>query len=504
MTKLATTVAALLVGGCATPSGADAINALDETDGSDSTAGSNDDVDAPDAETASGDDDTGSDDDSGAAADTTDGNASEDDTDDGGSDESGDVPVYEPPHYPVGRTHSPVTPYVADRWHTIAERDDTPVDDVFMKVGASSTVSTNTLHCFAAEDVDLGDHVGLDPTRQYFLAGDADGSTPFDRATLAAQSGRHAGWAIAGDPSPIEQELAALSPRLALVHYGTNDLGFGATYADALQNLHGNMTVLLDTLIDQAVVPVVFGITRRGDNASANRWVATYNAMLRGMAQQRQLPFVDMFHAIDPLQGHGLSGDGLHLEAYSGGACVLTAEALEHGYNVRNLIALQSLRRVVDGLVDDLPAPDDPNDAALRRVGSGASDDPWLIETTPWATTADTTGAASEIDLYEVCGTSDESGPEQWFRLELDRATALRIMVFDGAGIDIDLHLIDATQTAEGCLERDDSRIEGTLDAGTYYIAADTWAGAGMPLSGQYLLVVVPCDDDDTSCAASL
>ena len=57
--------------------------------------------------------------------------------------------------------------------------------------------------------------------------------TPFDRVSAAAQSGRTAAWVLAGDPSPVASELDAIQPSIALVMFGTNDIGwyddFGAT-----------------------------------------------------------------------------------------------------------------------------------------------------------------------------------------------------------------------------------------------------------------------------------
>src|SRR5690606_26088033 len=87
-------------------------------------------------------------------------------------------------------------------------------------------------------------------------------------------------------------------------------------------------------------------ISRRGDSVAADRWVDAWNAAIRGMAQDRQVPFIDLERATRHLDGYGLAGDGLHLNGYSGGACRLTSAGLEYGYNVRNLIVLESLDRI--------------------------------------------------------------------------------------------------------------------------------------------------------------
>lgn len=420
-------------------------------------------------------------------------------TSESGSDTTGPPdppPVYEPARYPGNRTHSPITPYVADRMREIALLGPDKADDVFMKTGASSTVSRNTLFCFAEGPVDLGDYP-LDYPLDYHLGGDAAGTTPFDRVTEAALVGHHAGWAISGNPSPIDVEVSMVSPRVALVHFGANDMGWGDTYGDALLYYHSNMMLLVDGLLDQGVVPVLFGITRRGDYASAQRWVDTWNATTRGIAQARQIPFVDLYNAIDGLPGHGLAGDGLHLEAYSGGACILDDEGLQHGYNIRNLVALELLDRTVAVLTDDVEGLDEPEPPL---EGDGSQPAPWVIDRLPFTDVRNTEDGASFIDEYTGCSNADESGPELWYRLEVEETIRLRAAVLDMEGVDIDVHLVDETATADGCIARGNHFVEETLEPGTYHFVLDSWVSTGTPLAGEVLFVLLECADDDTTC----
>jgi hypothetical protein len=447
----------------------------------------------------------------GSSTHTTSGEASTEATDSsvdtsasGGSD--GDVknpdelpPAYEPARYPGGRTHSPITPYVADQMREIALLGPDKVDDVFMKSGASSTVSHNTLFCFAEGPVDLGTHQELQGTLDYYLGGDAAGTTPFDRESEAAAGGHHAGWVISGNPSPIDIEVSMVSPRVAVVHFGANDMGWGETYGDALLYFHSNMMLLVDGLLLEGVVPVLFGITRREDYASAQRWVDTWNATIRGIAQARQVPYVDLYTAIDWLPGHGLAGDGLHLEAYSGGACILDEEGLQHGYNLRNLVALEALDRAVAVLRDDVEGLDEPQP---RLPGEGTQGEPWVIEELPFTDVRDTaTDGLPFVDAYPGCNSdADESGPELWYRLEVEQTVRLRAAVLDMEGVDIDVHLVDASASGDGCIERGHHFVEETLEPGTYHFVLDTWVSDGTPLGGEYLFVLLECADDDSAC----
>ncbi|KIG16671.1 Multiple EGF-like-domain protein 3 precursor [Enhygromyxa salina] len=453
--------------------------------------------DLPDAETGDGDGD---------------GDGDPGDGDGDGDGDPGDGDPYGPPLYPDDRVHSPINAFVRDNLASIRSLAPAAPADVFMKVGASSTVSPSTLYCFADGVVDLDIHEdALGSTLDFFLLGEAGNTTPFDRDTLAAMSGKGAGWAIEGMPAPIEQERAAIHPKgpsLALVHYGTNDMQLGITYASAMPGYFANMSDLLDLLIDAGVVPIVFGISRRLDSEPADLWVQTYNAVSRGLAQARSIPFIDLRLATEPLPNHGISGDGLHLEGFSDGVCLFSPEGLTHGYNMRNLIALQGLDRTHRSLLAADPDPDpdpdpDIDEPALFLQGLGDIDSPLEIPGLPFADTNSTIGAPSlMLDVYAGCGAlADESGPENIYQLELAQTTPIRAMVLDRAGVDIDIHVLDDTASEAGCIARADRLLELTLDPGTYYFSLDTYVnGQAIEQSGEYTFVVLACEVGDVDC----
>lgn len=432
------------------------------------------------------DDDTAGDDDDTTAGD-------DDDTTPGDDDDM----AYGPALYPAHRVHSPVTSHVADTLRDIAGDGAGAAEDVFIKVGDSHTESSSALYCFAGGSVDLDAHADLEPTLDHFLAGDAAGSTPFDRDSEAALGGMSTGWVIGGDPSPLDLEIDALDPRFALIQYGTNDMQMGTTYASAMWGFYVDLAALLDQCISAGIVPVLMGIPHRGDLTDAGWWVWPYNDVIRGLAQARQIPFIDLYLALDDLPGSGLSGDGVHLSTNADGSCVMTSDGLEHGNNVRNLAWLTALDRSLAVVFDDEPALD-ATEPLL--AGDGSPQAPFQIPMLPFSDLRDTGQSPhSNLDLYTGCDSdTDESGPELLYRLELTETTALRAFVLDLDGVDIDIHLLDDTASEDGCLQRDHHYVEATLEPGTYYLALDSWVDEGTPQSGEYLLVVSPCHPDDT------
>ena len=446
-------------------------------------------------------------------------------------DEAGDEPNSDahlgPVLYPDQQVYTPITHEILTTLTEMMSRDELLNDNVFIKVGASSTVSRNTLTCFARDEHLWGAHEALEPTLNFFLSGDAAGRTPFDRETVAARVGHSAGWVIDGDPSPLIEEYQALLPRFALIHYGTNDMGLGATYASAMRSFYDHMVTLMEELTRRGVIPILTGISARGDRASADVWVESYNAVIRGLAQRYQIPFIDLWYAVRDLEGRGLASDGLHLNRAPTGACDLTREGLAYGYNVRNLIVLTALDKLIRALalggLDQLDITSE-TESASRLSGDGSHERPHIISMLPFSHTADTsiplphspedmssnsTRPEQRFTTYSCAPMTDEGGAEVIYQLEVTEVVHIRALVLDTDDVDIDLHLLTSLTeqggVARDCAARDHHMIEGMLAPGTYYFVLDTWVNRdGRPQSGMYQFTLVLCDSRDDACDEEL
>ena len=392
-----------------------------------------------------------------------------------------------PARYPADRTLSPITPFVADFLRGALGAG--LREDVFAKVGDSITVSTSFLHCFAGDAVDLAGRDELVPSLELFLGGAAEATTPFDRVSLAAGVGWSAFAAIEGAPSPLERELDAIDPAFAIVMFGTNDVGWREAAA-----FGADLLAIVDTLLGRGVIPLLSSIPPRDDDPQVDTRVPLFSAMARGVAQGRQIPFMDLERELRPLPGHGLGGDGVHPDAYqSGGArpCVFTPEGLQHGYNWRNLLALQTLARVSEVVLDGADAPDP---AEPVRDGNGTTGAPFRIDATVYSDLASTAGVPqSDLDHYGGCSAAqDESGPEIVYALTLEAPATVRAVVADGPDVDVDLHLLGGAIREDACLARHDRELALDLDAGEYFLVLDTFVpGDGRARAGEFLLVVL-------------
>ena len=454
----------------------------------------------PDSGVSADDDDAGPQDGADAALDI------ESDAGPDAEPDAGDPPEDEedlrPVLYPDGWLRSPISPSVVASMRAIAAQNAASDPETFIKVGDSHTVNTNFMRCFDSDSaLDLDGRAYLSDAIAAFRAGN---SAPFSRTSLAAKVGMSASWAMTADSTgiaPVDQEVAALNPRFALVSYGTNDMqswGEGPLlHQNAVWNFHANMTALLDHLIEQGIVPIVTGLLPRGDSAKfpdAPLWVPAYNALTRGMAEARQIPWFDMFSATKDIPGQALASDGLHGNS-STRPCDFTAAHLTYNYNLRNLNNMELLSDAWRTVVLGERAPDTEDLPFLS--GSGAPTDPFQIPSLPFTHHANTADSPhSVIASYPVCSSADESGAEFYYRLTLPQATNVRFMVFSENKSDIDLHVLTGQSGAPGCLARNDKIIQRRFEAGTYDIVLDSFEG----LVGPYQLVVVECEEGDETC----
>jgi hypothetical protein len=252
---------------------------------------------------------------------------------------------------------------------------------VFGLVGDSITVSTDFLGSFAKgspRKVALSDWVKKQLTLEtssetvieYFQGGLAERASgverdPFD-CFRAAKVGARASYACAhdeADASPIEQLVKRINPAFAIVTFGANDAAFRAAPPEEVANqFEKNLLAAIEALESRGVVAIVSNEMRHGDqpgvkacpdDAPMNDWRVAVgqnatSARAAEIACRDHLPFIDLRHALDAATNFGLWKDNVHLSTFQRGAGILDEQGLDCGNNIRNLVTLIALRRVVD------------------------------------------------------------------------------------------------------------------------------------------------------------
>jgi hypothetical protein len=114
------------------------------------------------------------------------------------------------------------------------------------------------------------------------------------------------------------------------------------------------------------------------------------------------------------------------------------------------------------------------------------------VDSFPFEETNTTTRAARDaFDSYACASSTDESGPEVVYRVDLAEDGFLAVDLPDVAtGADIDVHILGSLDP-DDCFNRGHWRSGAWLPAGQYYVVADTWvSGSGAENDGEYTITL--------------
>ena len=131
-------------------------------------------------------------------------------------------------------------------------------------------------------------------------------------------------------------------------------------------------------------------------------------------------------------------------------------------------------------------------EGASSSVGDGTLASPIVIASFPFHDERDTTQAPeSSLDAYACAPDTDESGGEFVYTFTVAARGSITVHIGDDAadGVDIDANLL-SDENAGACIARDNSDLSFVVDAGTYFLVADTFAADGVPQAGPFTIDV--------------
>ena len=142
--------------------------------------------------------------------------------------------------------------------------------------------------------------------------------------------------------SPLQCEFRLHKPSVAIIMFGTSDL---LVMAPAEFDFY--MRNIVQESIDAGVIPILS--TFPGNMNFWNRTIL-YNQIIVRIALDYDIPLINLWLALEQLPNHGLEPDGFHLgEPPYGTSCIFGDPYMSYGYNVRNLVTLQTLDNVWRG-----------------------------------------------------------------------------------------------------------------------------------------------------------
>jgi hypothetical protein len=215
----------------------------------------------------------------------------------------------------------------------------------FSKVGDSISAAPHMLTPIADGLMTLGDYESLSVVVDHYA------KESFGASSLAARTG----WASSEvfkpeladseqcetGESPLACEYRVRNPSVALIMFGTNDVGLLT-----LDAYRAYMTRIIDETIAAGIVPVISTIPTRAGFEEQTR---AFNVVIRELADTYRVPLWQYGAVMQFLPDGGLSGDGVHPSLpYLGfdGVTDFRTENLVSGYVVRNLGALLMLDAV--------------------------------------------------------------------------------------------------------------------------------------------------------------
>ncbi len=128
------------------------------------------------------------------------------------------------------------------------------------------------------------------------------------------------------------------------------------------------------------------------------------------------------------------------------------------------------------------------NMVGYHKNGDGTSSNPIMVNTLPYQDSNSTENSTEyNFDHYSCAPSTNESGPEVYYKLNLNFYGTIEATVEDGSGVDIDPHILTSL-SSDSCVARGDTTATyENAEPGTYYIVADTWVNSsGTALKGSY------------------
>lgn len=110
------------------------------------------------------------------------------------------------------------------------------------------------------------------------------------------------------------------------------------------------------------------------------------------------------------------------------------------------------------------------------------------VDTFPFHDERNTASEGSSVfNTYSCASGTNEGGREILYRVKLPADGFLSAAVYDGAGVDVDVHLLQ-DRDASTCLDRGDLHARADVSAGYAWVVADTFVSGGAAQSGAFAI----------------
>lgn len=253
--------------------------------------------------------------------------------------------------------------------------------DVFSKIGDSITAIPDFLVPIGCGKVRWGRWASLQPVVTRWSATPVPRGWELERCGVSNSftrvgSAAFPGWRTADllsahrphpddcpppDDVAVRCELREVRPSVALVEIGTNDMVTGDGQhldPEGFERFRTQLPEVLQAILDAGVIPVVSTLPPRRNPVETAPLAPRWNAEIIRIAGELHVPVWNYWLALQSASQTGMSYDWVHPSPAPTGAGDLRDAAMDWGFNVRNLTALQVLEKIGRVVLDD--GPPDP------------------------------------------------------------------------------------------------------------------------------------------------
>lgn len=229
------------------------------------------------------------------------------------------------------------------------------------KIGDCNSVVWQFLHPFGEEQYDLGPYAALQPVVDLYAASfrvdSQGGHSGLNAHAILDPYWTNPAFCAAGESS-LECEYRLRNPAVAIIMFGTNDI-----LVLTPEQFDQSLRAILQQTIEAGIVPVLSTFPR---HISFPERSIQFNQIVVRIALDFNIPLINLWRALEPLENHGIARDGYHLNGpvtFSGD--LATAANLQTGFPLRNLVTLQTLDLLLRAVIG-LPAGVEPGALAAE------------------------------------------------------------------------------------------------------------------------------------------
>ena len=216
--------------------------------------------------------------------------------------------------------------------------------NVVTKIGDSVTADPIFLAPMNRDDNELGPYDYLQDTLDYFGENMADTSIAA-RISLTTYSVFDPmladGSLCEANETPLDCEYRVREPSVSFIMFGANDV----RHID-VERFDEQMRIIVEETLDKGIIPVMSTFSY---DPNAGYWdqALDFNLAVVDIADDYDIPLVNLWAAARSLPGYGLDGDDVHM-AHSGFRYLKydTGHESWYGVSLRNLLALRMLDEI--------------------------------------------------------------------------------------------------------------------------------------------------------------